>query len=162
MASSDQVFFRNRDPLNSWSDCRRTRTWSGSENDPLSRWPSKIHCVECVRTIRMQRRETEWNKAVNVPLILGMSAFLKEAGQKSPVMTGMSIQGQETQSLWSDSIINVMCNQTHFFCSCGRWMDGVWERRERSLTEPQWDNEGRGDKAAWGSSKTGRGLHGWI
>lgn len=83
-----------------------------------------------------------------------MSAFLKEAGQKkSPVMTGMSIQGQETQSLWSDSIINVMCKQTHFFCSCGRWMGRVWERRERSLTEPRWDNEGRADKAAWGRSK---------
>lgn len=35
-------------------------------------------------------------------------------------------------------------------------MDGVWERRERSLTEPQWDNEGRADKAAWGSGKAAR------
>lgn len=34
-------------------------------------------------------------------------------------------------------------------------MDGVWERRESSLTEPQWDNEGRPDKDAWGGVRQG-------
>lgn len=29
-------------------------------------------------------------------------------------------------------------------------MDRVWESRENSLTEPQWDNRGRPDKDVWG------------
>lgn len=74
-----------------------------------------------------------------------MAAFLKDSKEKLGDASRWQewecpFRGNETPlpPLESDSIINVIRKQTHFFC--GGAAGGVWESREISLTEPTWNN----------------------